>query len=111
MEGKKEYRDCPIHCIKSRKKKYDVFRDEYCDECQHKIQLKKLERDTEQLWVKWLGDKLGEKQKFKWVFGILNKIQTLKRSALYEKGELTTKASLLIDVYTIEESWFKDKNA
>lgn len=54
-----------------------------------------------------MGDTLGESLVFERYMKSLQEILAIKR---YEKDDTPVKASLLVDVYETEKSWFDDDN-
>lgn len=52
-----------------------------------------------------MGDVIGESLKFETYMRSLQQVLAIKR---YERDDTPVKASLLVDVYETEKSWFED---
>lgn len=106
-DERRVYRDCPQRCPKNKVKEYDVFRTDLCKECPKRTDLERLKRAVEEKWVVWMGPELGESLKFQKYMNALGQVQMVRR---YDRDDRPVKASLLVDVYDTEKSFFDDDN-
>jgi hypothetical protein len=51
-------RDCPVRCP-NEKKKIDIYRTKYCDECPRTREMRIFREQTRERWEEWLGEKAG----------------------------------------------------